>query len=747
MTKKISLAIALSLSLATAAVNYPYPQVSAGGSGYSNGTISVNTTGASDVLKTLFNTFRSDFYTEGNCFGANDCARIKFDNANQTVSEGIAYGMLMMVYFSDNTTSYQTHFDKLWKYYQKWSNNRGLMSWKIDGFSNVSSETGASNTASDAEFDVAVALVMAHYQFGTGEGKNYLDTAKALIRKIRQYEISNNNLHKPGDTWDSERNPSYVSPAAFEIFREVESSADAKSKWQSVIAANYTLLSSNQSKSTAGLFSDWCDDSGNLSGSGRGTYSYDAARVPWRLAWANAWYGNLTTHANAKTMLAKVVTFLGSTSASNVRGPLQLNASNASAGSDNNSTFIGPFMNAFSYSSSSTNQTNINSYWSTLNGLSGQSYYNSALRILTGLLATGNMPNLKKKANDNCCTGSETVLGPQIDNLANAGSLSIEDRNFARTWEPWYVFTDAGDKGASTIQNSRFTNIVWSKKDEICEEINDYNVIMQDGSDWVAKIDRYSLSQGQNPWHPYASIGLDAVNNGTSYNLSNCTGGFKYSYKGEAHNFKVLLRTVTDYNYHHKTQTSASSSWKEVTVLTEDLAQETWGPDDPVVDFDLSKIEGFAWEVKGNGTNNGSPITGVSAMTGSLAIKDFFCLGGELSFPAYKPDPKCEANIDDGGNSSSSGGANSSSSSDGGSPIVLSQFVKSNALIPMQNAINLQVTNNAVLQIFDLKGNRVRKQNFTQGSYVVQMADLPKGVYIVKGSGGSWRQTITVPIK
>jgi hypothetical protein len=65
----------------------------------------------------------------------------------------------------------------------------------------------------------------------------------------------------------------------------------------------------------------------------------------------------------------------------------------------------------------------------------------------------------------------------------------------------------------------------------------------------------------------------------------------------------------------------------------------------------------------------------------------------------------------------------------------------------MQNAITLQAAKNATLKIFDFKGNMVRAQSFAQGSYVVQIADLPKGLYLVKASSDSWKHTITVPVK
>ncbi|MDR2583980.1 MAG: T9SS type A sorting domain-containing protein [Fibromonadaceae bacterium] len=729
MLKKITAILALATLFAYSAVNYPYPQ----NKSYGNSTINTTASNASTTLKSKFDDFYSRFYVEGNCSGTNDCARIRFDDANMTVSEGIAYGMLMMVYFSDASKSYQTQFDKLWKYYNKWKNKSGLMSWKINGFSSVSTEENASNSASDAEFDTGVALVMAYYQFGD---KKYLDDAQALIATIRQQEISANNLHKPGAEWDEERNPSYISPAAFEIFKQIETLSTAKSKWESVITANYTLLTQNNNKASSSLFSDWCKDDGTPSSKGT-SYSYDAARVPWRLAWANAWFG----HATAKTLLGKVV-------------------SANKSGYPDNATFIGPFMNAYS---ASTNQTEMNSRWNTLMGLSGASYYNTALQVLTGLLASGNMPNLKALKGDNCCTGG-TVDGLQIDKLDKAANESVADRNFARTWEPWYVFTDKGDKGASTIKNTTFKNITYNKQTKQCEEITDYNVVMQDGSDWVVKIDQYTLDKGQFEYEPYVTIGLDAVNNGSGYKLSNCTGGFKYKYKGAAHNFKTISTKVTDYNYHQMQVSTATTAWTDVLVPTSELAQEAWGISVP---FKLDEIEAFSWEVKG----------GLSTKSGSLSIKDFYCIGSNLTFPAEKPASQCS-----GGGTSSSSSAKSSSSNVAGSTsssssnvvvssssakssssssnstttssssnseisIVLPQLVHSNALNPMLGSVNLQALNSTGIQIFDLKGNTIRKLKFESGNYIVQLADLPQGLYVVKATSRSWKQTVKVMVK
>jgi len=96
--------------------------------------------------------------------------------------------------------------------------------------------------------------------------------------------------------------------------------------------------------------------------------------------------------------------------------------------------------------------------------------------------------------------------------------------------------------------------------------------------------------------------------------------------------------------------------------------------------------------------------------------------------------------------SSSSSDNQSSSSSSENSPILVSKLVFGNSLSIMQNAVNIQATDNVALQIFDLKGNTVRTFKFAQGNYIVQMADLPRGLYIVKASSLSWSKTAKLAI-
>jgi hypothetical protein len=64
----------------------------------------------------------------------------------------------------------------------------------------------------------------------------------------------------------------------------------------------------------------------------------------------------------------------------------------------------------------------------------------------------------------------------------------------------------------------------------------------------------------------------------------------------------------------------------------------------------------------------------------------------------------------------------------------------------IKNGVSLQVTRDAVVEVFALNGNSMRKLTFASGTWLVQLSDLPKGLYIVKVSFGSERKILRVPV-
>jgi len=97
--------------------------------------------------------------------------------------------------------------------------------------------------------------------------------------------------------------------------------------------------------------------------------------------------------------------------------------------------------------------------------------------------------------------------------------------------------------------------------------------------------------------------------------------------------------------------------------------------------------------------------------------------------------------------SSSSSSSNNSSSSAENTPIItLSNAAFLNSAIASKNGISLTVKNNAVVEVFGLKGNSVRKFSFANGDYSVSLSDLPKGLYIVKVSFGNEKRILKIPV-
>lgn len=223
---------------------------------------------------------------------------------NITTSEGQSYTMLRAVWMDDKKT-----FDESWQFtknnMQRPSDH--LLSWKFgknpDASYGVLKNAGGQNTASDADVDTALSLLMAYSRWNETA---YLFQAKEMINSIWEQEVvlingkpvlAANDLEK--NSPDSiVVNPSYFSPYSFRLF----SQADPKHDWFGLIDNSYTLLNSLSkdslgSASNSGLPPNWIKInrvSGalipNASPNLDTDYGYDALRIPFRLALDYEWF-------------------------------------------------------------------------------------------------------------------------------------------------------------------------------------------------------------------------------------------------------------------------------------------------------------------------------------------------------------------------------------------------------------------------------------------------------------------------
>lgn len=335
------------------------------------------TYGGSNDAASAYNAWKSTYVascTDGSY-------RVLFDDNYSTVSEGIAYGMLLSVYADDKDL-----FDGLWKYYKNNRNGNGVMNWKIGGCSGASGQNGAT----DAELDAAMALIIASIQWPKG---SYGDDAVSLIKKIKTYEMSSDGHTLNGDAWGSAnscRNPSYFAPAYYKEFANVD--ASNASFWSgSAISASNTVLKANRN-STSGLVSNWCDASGTENscgntGSGANGYGADACRNPWRMAVDYLWHGSSCSSA-ASDINAKLSAFVKDHESNVTKGPFSnRNVSNPDGGAYSNgsySTFALPVMTG-------SNQTSLNKCYTAVKNLGDYDvYFNTTIRCITMFVLTGN---------------------------------------------------------------------------------------------------------------------------------------------------------------------------------------------------------------------------------------------------------------------------------------------------------------------------------------------------------------------
>jgi endo-1,4-beta-D-glucanase Y len=377
--------------------NFPFPQNRFGSNcirptNYNN-----------DDVQRAYCQWKNDTVTTDGVGGCSEggCYRVKRPNEpgtlekNSTVSEGIAYGMLIAVYMND-----QKLFDGLWKYSQQFLDSHGLMHWyiKADGSGPGNGGTGG---ATDADEDIAFALIMADKQWG-GQGslkKSYLDLAKGQLGNIWASEIMDGKGVKPG-TWGdwSTLNPSYFAPSWYKTFAAVDSGHG----WNDVIKTSYDIifnsLSSANGNQNNGLVPAWvscgetsCSPNANAWGDKPGqaptNYQYDSCRTPFRVGLDYCWNAN----SRAKDYVTKTSNFFSGIGANKIVDGYKLDGTPQAQTSGKSAAFIGTA--AVGAMMSSTYQTFVNEAYAsvaTLQDLTGGTYYEDSWTVLSLLALTGN---------------------------------------------------------------------------------------------------------------------------------------------------------------------------------------------------------------------------------------------------------------------------------------------------------------------------------------------------------------------
>jgi len=391
--------------------NFPFPQNrQASGCSYPSAY-------SNDAVVAAYAKWKADLVTTDNADGYTRVQRTSTDGVdgcrplNSTVSEGIGYGMLLAVYMDDASL-----FDNLWLYEQKNLDGNGLMNWAPNGGSGPS----CSGAATDADEDMAFALVIADRQWG-GQGtlqQSYKQLAITQIQKIWSTEIYNYAWVRAGDgNWatSGNQNISYFAPSYYRVFAQVDPNSCprdsdagyAQSKncdgWWGVIDQSYTTLSDSLNSANGnqsnGVVPGWCNDgSGAPCTAASGEpfyYQYDACRTPFRIGLDWCFNGE----PRAAAYLAQISSFFSTIGAVNIVDGYNLNgtpnpgtpAPDAGVRAPLSDPFVGPA--AVGAMSSSSYPSLLNDAYGLVapdHVFAGGEYYASSWRVLSLLMLTGN---------------------------------------------------------------------------------------------------------------------------------------------------------------------------------------------------------------------------------------------------------------------------------------------------------------------------------------------------------------------
>jgi len=391
---------------ATAGHNFPFPQ------NRENSRCIYPKLYRNEDVQAAYTQWKNDTVTTDGAKGFRRVKRPKEPglDVNSTVSEGIGYGMLIAVYMDD-----QALFDDLWQYEQQFLDGMtGLMNWyiKADGSGPA---TGGNGPATDADEDMAFALIMADKQWGgqlKALKKNYLDIAKTQMSAVWNNEIYNFIYLRAGPWADnSNLNLSYFAPAYYKVFATIDKTPT--SDWVKVTDTMYTVLNASlnagNGNTSNGLVPAWCDSSGKPNGGAFGptggpsptNYQYDSCRTPFRIGldWC------LNGETRAQTYVAKTSSFFSGTvgGATQVVDGYDLNGTphaQYQTGANaliQSSAFVGPA--GVGAMSSPTYQTFVNDAYGVLvtgKALVGGTYYDDSWMVMSLLMMTANFLDYTK---------------------------------------------------------------------------------------------------------------------------------------------------------------------------------------------------------------------------------------------------------------------------------------------------------------------------------------------------------------
>ncbi|MBO0859538.1 MAG: chitosanase [Chloracidobacterium sp.] len=309
-----------------------------------------------------------------------------------TTSEAHGYGMIILALMAGYDAQAKQYFDGMFNMFDKHrsTNNPNNMSWVIDKSESPSKDQ---DSATDGDMDIAYALLLAHYQWGSNGNIDYLSQARNIITKgVKAGTMSSETKRaRLGDSFD-DKYATRASDWMTDHFKAYQKATN-DNFWGEATNTVYELIKEitvNYAPST-GLMPDFIVSRAArpaapnfLEAKTDGEYSWNACRFPWRVATDYAHTGSPEARAAAN----KMVNWLKSSTGNDprkIKAGYKLDGTPLS--NSGSAAFTAPFAAASIVDNS--HQAFLNSSWEIIKDWK-DSYYGDTINLLCQILISGN---------------------------------------------------------------------------------------------------------------------------------------------------------------------------------------------------------------------------------------------------------------------------------------------------------------------------------------------------------------------
>jgi len=345
------------------------------------------------AITKLYDTWKSKFlkptemeggyYVKGECTGC--------EVASKGTSEGHGYGMLITALMAGYDSDAKIYFDGLYHFFDNYRSviNNELMNWNVA----ADERDPWTDSASDGDMDIAYALLLAHYQWGSDGDINYLQEAVDMINNgIKAGDMSTVSKRVMLGDWDNNKYTTRSSDWMTDHFRAYKDATN-DTFWDEAADSVYSFMNQIITKysSNTGLLPDFMvgspikpSDPNFLEDENDGDYYYNACRFPWRIASDYIQYGT-NESKNSLSKLLQWANGIVTNGFENFKAGYTLDGTALENYDD--LSFIAPLVVAFT--TDATYQNTLNEGWDYIEN-ECDSYFDGSLNLLSQLMITGN---------------------------------------------------------------------------------------------------------------------------------------------------------------------------------------------------------------------------------------------------------------------------------------------------------------------------------------------------------------------